>query len=36
MLEHYRVWFDPEWLQRAEQVGGVRVAPETMLRGFVA
>ncbi len=34
MLEHYRDWFDPAWLQRAEQVGGVRVAPETMLRGF--
>jgi len=33
-LEHYRDWFDPAWLQRAEQVGGVRVAPETMLRGF--
>jgi 2-polyprenyl-6-methoxyphenol hydroxylase-like FAD-dependent oxidoreductase len=34
MLEHYGDWFDPAWLQRAEQVGGVRVAPETMLRGF--
>jgi 2-polyprenyl-6-methoxyphenol hydroxylase-like FAD-dependent oxidoreductase len=34
MLEHYRDWFDPAWLQRAEQVGGVRVAPEPMLRGF--
>jgi 2-polyprenyl-6-methoxyphenol hydroxylase-like FAD-dependent oxidoreductase len=34
MLEHYRDWFDPAWLGRAEQVGGVRVAPETMLRGF--
>jgi 2-polyprenyl-6-methoxyphenol hydroxylase-like FAD-dependent oxidoreductase len=34
MLEHYSDWFDPAWLQRAEQVGGVRLAPETMLRGF--
>jgi len=33
-LDLYRDWFDPAWLQRAEQVGGVRVAPETMLRGF--
>jgi 2-polyprenyl-6-methoxyphenol hydroxylase-like FAD-dependent oxidoreductase len=34
MLEHYRDWFDPAWLGSAEQVGDVRVAPETMLRGF--
>ncbi|MDX6636191.1 MAG: hypothetical protein QOF06_2394 [Solirubrobacterales bacterium] len=34
MLEHYGDWFDPAWLQRAEQVGRVRLAPETMLRGF--
>jgi 2-polyprenyl-6-methoxyphenol hydroxylase-like FAD-dependent oxidoreductase len=34
MLEHYRDWFDSAWLGRAEQVGSVRVAPETMLRGF--
>lgn len=34
LLDLYRDWFDPAWLQRAEQVGGVRVAPETMLRGF--
>jgi 2-polyprenyl-6-methoxyphenol hydroxylase-like FAD-dependent oxidoreductase len=34
MLDHYRDWFDPAWLGRAEQIGGVRVAPETMLRGF--
>ncbi len=33
-LERYSDWFDPAWLQRGEQVGGVRVAPETMLRGF--
>jgi 2-polyprenyl-6-methoxyphenol hydroxylase-like FAD-dependent oxidoreductase len=33
-LEQYGDWFDPAWLGRAEQVGGVRVAPETMLRGF--
>lgn len=33
-LERYGDWFDPAWLERAEQVGGIRVAPETMLRGF--
>jgi 2-polyprenyl-6-methoxyphenol hydroxylase-like FAD-dependent oxidoreductase len=33
-LERYGDWFDTAWLQNAEQVGGVRVAPETMLRGF--
>jgi 2-polyprenyl-6-methoxyphenol hydroxylase-like FAD-dependent oxidoreductase len=34
VLEQYGDWFDTAWLRRAEQVGGVRVAPETMLRGF--
>jgi 2-polyprenyl-6-methoxyphenol hydroxylase-like FAD-dependent oxidoreductase len=34
LLDQYGDWFDSAWLQRAEQVGGVRVAPETMLRGF--
>ena len=33
-LNLYRDWFDPAWLGRGEQVGGIRVAPETMLRGF--
>jgi 2-polyprenyl-6-methoxyphenol hydroxylase-like FAD-dependent oxidoreductase len=33
-LEKYSDWFDPAWLEQAEQVGGIRVAPETMLRGF--
>jgi 2-polyprenyl-6-methoxyphenol hydroxylase-like FAD-dependent oxidoreductase len=27
-------WFDSDWLADAEQVGGVQLAPETMLRGF--
>ncbi|HEV2858517.1 MAG TPA: NAD(P)/FAD-dependent oxidoreductase [Solirubrobacterales bacterium] len=27
-------WFDPAQLEAAEQVGPLRVAPETMLRGF--
>lgn len=27
-------WFDSGWLARAEQVGAIRLAPETMLRGF--
>jgi 2-polyprenyl-6-methoxyphenol hydroxylase-like FAD-dependent oxidoreductase len=27
-------WFDSEWLASAEQVGGIHLAPETMLRGF--
>lgn len=27
-------WFDPAWLDAAEQVGPIHVAPETMLRGF--
>jgi len=34
MLGHYSDWVDPAWLESAEQVGGIRVAPETMLRGF--
>ncbi|HEU5251869.1 MAG TPA: NAD(P)/FAD-dependent oxidoreductase [Solirubrobacterales bacterium] len=33
-LHQYSDWFDPAWLERGEQVGGIRVAPETMLRGF--
>ncbi|HEX6602307.1 MAG TPA: NAD(P)/FAD-dependent oxidoreductase, partial [Solirubrobacterales bacterium] len=27
-------WFDSDWLASAEQVGGISLAPETMLRGF--
>lgn len=27
-------WFDPRLLERAEQISPIRVAPETMLRGF--
>jgi 2-polyprenyl-6-methoxyphenol hydroxylase-like FAD-dependent oxidoreductase len=27
-------WFDSDWLANAEQVGGIHLAPETMLRGF--
>jgi 2-polyprenyl-6-methoxyphenol hydroxylase-like FAD-dependent oxidoreductase len=27
-------WFDPAWLDAAEQVGPLHLAPETMLRGF--
>lgn len=34
LLEPYGDWFDARWLESAEQVGGIRVAPETMLRGF--
>jgi 2-polyprenyl-6-methoxyphenol hydroxylase-like FAD-dependent oxidoreductase len=34
LLEPYSDWFDAGWLESAEQVGDVRVAPETMLRGF--
>jgi 2-polyprenyl-6-methoxyphenol hydroxylase-like FAD-dependent oxidoreductase len=34
LLEPYSDWFDAAWLESAEQVGGIRVAPETMLRGF--
>jgi 2-polyprenyl-6-methoxyphenol hydroxylase-like FAD-dependent oxidoreductase len=26
--------FDPAWLEAAEQVSGIRVTPETMMRGF--
>ena len=36
-LEHLRKfedWFDSDWLAEAEQVGGIHLAPETMLRGF--
>ena len=34
LLAPYSDWFDTAWLEGAEQVGGIRVAPETMLRGF--
>jgi 2-polyprenyl-6-methoxyphenol hydroxylase-like FAD-dependent oxidoreductase len=34
LLRQFSDWFDPAWLDGAEQVGGIRVAPETMLRGF--
>jgi 2-polyprenyl-6-methoxyphenol hydroxylase-like FAD-dependent oxidoreductase len=34
LLDQYSDWFDSRWLERGEQVGGIRVAPETMLRGF--
>jgi 2-polyprenyl-6-methoxyphenol hydroxylase-like FAD-dependent oxidoreductase len=34
LLEQYSDWFDPAWLEQGEQVGGIRAAPETMLRGF--
>ena len=27
-------WFDSSWLESAEQVGPIHLAPETMLRGF--
>ena len=27
-------WFEVDWLHGAEQVGGIHLAPETMLRGF--
>lgn len=33
-LHPFEDWFDPSWLDRAEQTGPIRVAPETMLRGF--
>lgn len=33
-LHPFEDWFDAAWLDRAEQVGPIRVAPETMLRGF--
>ena len=33
-LGDFSSWFDSAWLEDAEQLGGIRVAPETMLRGF--
>jgi 2-polyprenyl-6-methoxyphenol hydroxylase-like FAD-dependent oxidoreductase len=33
-LQRYDDWFDVDWLAEGEQVGGIHVAPETMLRGF--
>jgi len=33
-LRPFDDWFDPSWLRGAEQSGPIRVAPETMLRGF--
>lgn len=33
-LRKFDDWFDSEWLASAEQVGGIHLAPETMLRGF--
>ncbi len=30
----YDEWFDTGWLDRGEQLAPIRVAPETMLRGF--
>lgn len=33
-VARYDDWFEPAWLDAAEQVGPVRIAPETMLRGF--
>jgi 2-polyprenyl-6-methoxyphenol hydroxylase-like FAD-dependent oxidoreductase len=33
-LRKFDDWFDSAWLASAEQVGGIRLAPETMLRGF--
>jgi 2-polyprenyl-6-methoxyphenol hydroxylase-like FAD-dependent oxidoreductase len=33
-LGDFSSWFDRGWLEDAEQLGGIRVAPETMLRGF--
>ncbi|HEX6780481.1 MAG TPA: NAD(P)/FAD-dependent oxidoreductase [Solirubrobacterales bacterium] len=33
-LRPFADWFDPAWLGSAEQVGPIRIAPETMLRGF--
>jgi 2-polyprenyl-6-methoxyphenol hydroxylase-like FAD-dependent oxidoreductase len=33
-LDQYSDWFDPAWIDAAEQVAPIRVAPETMLRGF--
>jgi 2-polyprenyl-6-methoxyphenol hydroxylase-like FAD-dependent oxidoreductase len=33
-LRKFDDWFEVDWLAGAEQVGGIRLAPETMLRGF--
>jgi flavin-dependent dehydrogenase len=33
-LRKFDDWFDSGWLAAAEQVGGIQLAPETMLRGF--
>jgi len=33
-LRRFDDWFDGGWLADAEQVGGIHLAPETMLRGF--
>lgn len=33
-LRKFDDWFDSDWLADAEQVGGIHLAPETMLRGF--
>ena len=33
-LRKFDDWFDSDWLASAEQVGGIHLAPETMLRGF--
>lgn len=33
-LRKFDDWFDSRWLESAEQVGGIHLAPETMLRGF--
>jgi 2-polyprenyl-6-methoxyphenol hydroxylase-like FAD-dependent oxidoreductase len=33
-LRKFDDWFDSGWLAEAEQVGGIHLAPETMLRGF--
>ena len=34
LVGRYDEWFDPAWLDAGEQVCPIRVAPETMLRGF--
>jgi 2-polyprenyl-6-methoxyphenol hydroxylase-like FAD-dependent oxidoreductase len=33
-LRKFDDWFEVDWLTGAEQVGGIHLAPETMLRGF--
>jgi 2-polyprenyl-6-methoxyphenol hydroxylase-like FAD-dependent oxidoreductase len=33
-LRKFDDWFDSDWLANAEQIGGIHLAPETMLRGF--